>query len=110
MEDDVVSNFVSLNERAMNVANALASNSAALRLEVHDVGGARIIDCGVKVKGSLQGGLGLAWACVADLANISLVPGVVDGIACPHIHLWSDQPVLACMASQYAGWQISAGK
>jgi methenyltetrahydromethanopterin cyclohydrolase len=98
-----------LNERAMNVANVMAS-SAALRLEEHDVGGARVIDCGVKVKGSLQGGLGLAWACVADLASVSLVPGDVDGFACPHVHVWTDQPVLACMASQYAGWQVSAGK
>jgi methenyltetrahydromethanopterin cyclohydrolase len=99
-----------LNEGAKVVADSMASNSSALRLEVHNVGGARIIDCGVKVKGSVHGGLGLAWACVANLANITLVPGAVDGFACPHVHFWTDQPVLACMASQYAGWQISAGK
>src|SRR5436309_779957 len=47
---------------------------------------------------------------MAGLADICLVPGDVAGIACPHIQVASDQPVLACMASQYAGWQIAVGK
>src|SRR5207237_7585271 len=48
--------------------------------------------------------------CLADLAEVSLVPGDVDGTACPVVQVVTDQPVLACMASQYAGWQVSAGK
>ncbi len=101
---------ITLNERAIIVADEMAANPMPLRIEVFDIGGARVLDCGVKVKGSLQAGLDLARACLADLAWVSLVPGDVDGIACPHVHVWSDQPVLACMASQYAGWQVSAGK
>ncbi len=94
----------------MAVASEMASHSMALRIELVDAGGARVLDCGVKATGSLQAGLGLARVCLADLASVNLVPGDVGGIACPHVHVWSDQPVLACMASQYAGWQVSVGK
>ena len=38
------------------------------------------------------------------------MPGDVAGIACPVVQVFTDVPVLACMASQYAGWQISVGK
>jgi methenyltetrahydromethanopterin cyclohydrolase len=31
-------------------------------------------------------------------------------VLCPEVQVATDHPVLACMASQYAGWQIEAGK
>src|SRR5436190_2231455 len=88
----------------------MAANAAALRIETLSVGGARVIDCGIKSAGNLQAGLGLARVCLADLATVSLVPGEIDGIPCPHVQVWTDQPVQACMASQYAGWQVQVGK
>ena len=72
--------------------------------------GARIIDCGVKTPGGLQAGLALARVCLAGQAEISLIPGDVAGVACPSVVVNSDHPILACMASQYAGWPISVGK
>src|SRR5262249_24904310 len=35
--------------------------------------------------------------------EVSLVPG-------PAVQVYSDDPVRACMASQYAGWHVSVGK
>jgi methenyltetrahydromethanopterin cyclohydrolase len=58
----------------------------------------------------LQAGLALARVCLAGQADVTLVPGDVAGIPCPVVQVSSDVPVLACMASQYAGWQIKAGK
>jgi methenyltetrahydromethanopterin cyclohydrolase len=34
----------------------------------------------------------------------------VGEVPVPHIQVATDHPVAACMASQYAGWQISVGK
>jgi methenyltetrahydromethanopterin cyclohydrolase len=100
-----------LNERAQAVAEALAANAAALRIHVQSTAaGARVLDCGVQAAGGLQAGLGLARVCLADRADVTLVSGDVGGIACPHIQVATDHPVLACMASQYAGWQIRVGK
>ena len=102
---------MSLNERAARLADYAASNATALRIAVSTTsGGAKIIDCGVKTPGGLQAGLALARVCTAGQAEITLAPGDVAGIACPTVLVNSDAPILACMASQYAGWQINVGK
>ncbi len=102
---------LTLNERALAVAEALVANAAALRIDVQSTtAGARVLDCGVRAAGSLQAGLGLARVCLADRADVTLVPGDVGGVACPQVQVATDHPVMACMASQYAGWQIRVGK
>ncbi len=102
---------VTLNARAQKLTQALLEQAAAHRVELSHVGGATVVDCGVRAPGSLQAGLTLARICLSDLATVTLVPGEVDGVACPLVHVGSDHPVLACMASQYAGWQVApAGK
>ena len=102
---------LTLNERALRLADYAASNAAALRIQVHtSTSGAKIIDCGVKTPGGLQAGLALARVCLAGQAEIALAPGEVAGVACPSVVVNSDHPLLACMASQYAGWPISVGK
>jgi methenyltetrahydromethanopterin cyclohydrolase len=88
----------------------MASTAGPLHIDVHTIGGARVLDCGIKVSGGVQTGLALARVCLAGQAELSLLPGEVAGIACPQIQVVSDQPVLACMAAQYAGWQIAVGK
>jgi methenyltetrahydromethanopterin cyclohydrolase len=100
-----------LNERAQRLADHLAATAAGLRVAVQATSqGARIIDCGVNVVGGLQAGLALARICMAGQADVGLVPGEVERIACPAVQVTTDQPVLACMAAQYAGWQIAVGK
>lgn len=101
----------SLNERAQRLADHMSGTAAALRIAAHAAeGGGRTLDCGIKTPGGLQAGLALARVCLAGQAEISLVPGDVAGVACPLVQVSSDAPVLACMASQYAGWQIAVGK
>src|SRR5579872_6911233 len=98
----------SLNERALRVADDMAARAADLRIVVQTTGnGARVLDCGVKASGGIAAGLGLARACLAGLAEVSLVPGPME---LPLVQVTTDHPVLACMASQYAGWQVSVGK
>ncbi len=99
-----------LNEQALQRADALEANAAALRIGVHRQGGARLIDCGLASPGGLQAGLGLARVCLADRAEVSLVPSSLPEAPGPAVQVATDDPVLACMASQYAGWQVSVGK
>ncbi len=102
---------VTLNERAQRLADHLAGNASTLRIAVQTTSqGARILDCGVNVVGGVQAGLALARVCVAGQADISLVPGEVERVGCPVVQVTTDHPVLACMAAQYAGWQIAVGK
>jgi methenyltetrahydromethanopterin cyclohydrolase len=100
-----------LNERAQLLADHMAANAAGLRIAVqHTPAGARVLDCGVQVEGGLQAGLWLARVCLAGLAEVTLVPGDVDAVPCAQVSVASDQPVNACIAAQYAGWQIKVGK
>jgi methenyltetrahydromethanopterin cyclohydrolase len=39
-----------------------------------------------------------------------LAPGVSESLGLPIVQVASDYPVQACLASQYAGWQIAVGK
>lgn len=101
---------LTLNERALRVAEEMIARAFELRIEVRNLGGARVLDCGIQAEGGLQAGLGLARVCLAGLGDVTLVAGDTAGIPCPQVQVQSDQPVLACMASQYAGWQVAAGK
>lgn len=102
---------MSLNEKALRLADHMAATAAALRIAVTNTpNGARILDCGVAVEGGLQAGLAMARVCLAGQAEVALVPGSWDDLPVPLVQVHSDHPVLACMASQYAGWQVSVGK
>ena len=100
-----------LNRRALDLCDALERQAAELRVSVSLTSGVtRIIDCGVQAQGGLAAGLMMARACLAGLAEVSIVPARADVWPGPAIQVVTDQPLAACMASQYAGWQLSAGK
>ncbi len=102
---------MTLNDRAWRLADQLAADAESLRIAVsQDPGGARILDCGVRTDGGLAAGIGMARVCLADLADVTLLPPGGADLPCPQVQVATDHPVLACMASQYAGWQISVGK
>jgi methenyltetrahydromethanopterin cyclohydrolase len=44
----------------------------------------------------------MARTCLSDLAEVTLVPGEFG----PAVQVWTDDPVRACLGSQYAGWQV----
>ncbi|MGZ0170508.1 MAG: methenyltetrahydromethanopterin cyclohydrolase [Planctomycetales bacterium] len=71
--------------------------------------GATILDFGVDSTGSLKAGTLLANLCMAGLGDVSVVPGQVDGIGVPTVQVQTDDPVEACLLSQYAGWSVSVG-
>jgi len=96
--------MTTLNERAYELANAMAADAEALGITVSTLEcGTRIIDCGVKAAGSIEAGRRLAEVCMAGLGTIEFSEHS-DELA---VTVASDDPVAACMASQYAGWQIT---
>lgn len=95
--------MTNLNDRAWRIADEFAIQSEPLRCGVSFLAGCRIIDCGVKQVGSLEAGKRLAEVCLAGLGNVQLAQG-------PAVVVQTDQPLLACMASQYAGWQLTGEK
>lgn len=99
-----------LNQLALNVARSIQEHAERLKVHVTQTALATIIDCGVNTPGSLEVGLLLARVCLADLARVEVVPYRANNLDLPGIQVSTDSPVLACLASQYAGWQVSVGK
>ena len=54
--------------------------------------------------GGIEAGLAMARVCLADLASVAIVPPSPGGWS--HVRVQTDHPVLACLGSQYAGWEI----
>jgi len=102
---------LTLNERAWQLADRLADQADDLRIAVHrNAGQSWLLDCGAQAPGGLQAGLALARICLAGLAEVSLVPGgPLPGLPGVQVQVVTDHPVRACLASQYAGWQIQVG-
>ena len=96
--------MTTMNERAWKVADLIESDADRLRVGVSKVAGTRVIDCGGAVTGSLRAGVLMARACLADLADVEIEPGESG----PLVQVWTDDPVRACLGSQYAGWQVKA--
>lgn len=102
---------MNLNQRAHRVVEGLLARAEERKVAVHTIErGGCFVDCGIAVRGGLLAGLDLARVCLADLADVSIIPGDVAGRSCPVVQVVTDHPVRACLGSQYAGWAISEGK
>ena len=107
---------LSVNARARPLVQALVADAAALGLGVRqEPDGVLIVDAGLAVRGSVEAGLRVAEICMGGLGRVSLRHGAaIGGGAHASWPVWLDvssaQPVLACLASQYAGWSLAASK
>ena len=84
--------------------------AARFKIHGHDVAAATVIDAGIDTPGSLAAGIWMSQLCMSDLAKIDLCridPAVFA--AEWGVSVRTDDPVAACLASQYAGWPVSAG-
>lgn len=98
---------LSLNDRARALADRLADDADALRIAVRVLpGGVRVIDCGSAVRGGLEAGRRFAEITMGGLGSVAFAPVVIEGRSLPGLTVVTDHPALACLASQYAGWQI----
>lgn len=95
-----------LNSRAAVLCAEISSQVEQISLPC----GTTVYDCGVAHAGSREVGLLLARICLADLAEVSVVSGKPTGWAGDMVSVSTDSPIAACMASQYAGWQITGEK
>jgi methenyltetrahydromethanopterin cyclohydrolase len=103
---------VSVNASSARLVARLIDDAARLRVDVTRTdGGTVIVDAGVNAKGSAEAGILIARICMNGLGRVA------RRVAYDSAPLWPDfievhtsNPVLACLASQYAGWSLSATK
>lgn len=99
-----------LNQRATAIAERCEADASRVNIDVHQIGGARVLDFGVKGRGGLEAGRLLAEICLAGLGEATIGTGRLGELVWPHVTVSTDHPLEACLLSQYAGWQIAVGK
>lgn len=100
---------MNLNKRAFTLCVPLLSGAERLGIEAHaSACGATILDFGVNAPGSVEAGVLLARISMADLGvvEVSRTPDDARGA----VQVDVAQPVMACLAAQYAGWEIKGDK
>ena len=96
-----------LNQRSQRICDFLGQLEDELRIKRHVLDSKAVVyDYGVEAEGGLRAGVHLAEICLAGLAEVKLVPGTFGQT----VSVYTDHPVFACLASQYAGWQVSHEK
>jgi methenyltetrahydromethanopterin cyclohydrolase len=100
--------LLSVNTRAAPLVERLCDDADALRIRVtRDAPGVRIVDAGIGVAGGIAAGIAVAEICMGGLGHVTLRSG--EGWP-SWLDVRSSSPVLACLASQYAGWSLAATK
>jgi methenyltetrahydromethanopterin cyclohydrolase len=90
-----------LNDRARELADRLAAD---VLVEVTTLAnGTRLIDCR---EGGFAAGRAFAEICMGGLGEVSYTPLTLEGRWFPGLTVTTDQPAVACLAAQYAGWKI----
>ena len=69
-----------------------------------------IIDAGINFHGGLEAGRLISEICLGGLGNVSLTHTSTAPQWPLSVYVHSSNPVLACLGSQYAGWQLSHGE
>ena len=101
---------ISVNRRAAALTAALRGDAMILNLGVaRGPLGETLIDAGAKQRGGVEAGLRIAEICMGGLGAVRLTTDNATPRWPWTIAVSSSQPVIACLASQYAGWSLAHG-
>jgi methenyltetrahydromethanopterin cyclohydrolase len=103
---------LSVNASSERLVARLIDDAARLHVEITRTdGGTVIVDAGVNAKGSADAGVLIARICMGGLGRVARRIAFDSAPLWPvFIEVHTSNPVLACLASQYAGWSLSATK
>jgi len=102
----------SINQLAIKVVKEIIAHDDELGVKVVKMPcGATLIDMGLRAKGSFQAGLLYTRVTLGDMAIVNLGTWKLDNdFSFSSIELVVSEPLIACLASQIAGWQLGKGE
>lgn len=101
----------SVNQLAAPIAQKMIEQAEALRIGVETLSnGTTVIDAGVKVPGGLEAGRLVGEICLGGLGDVRFSFNGNFKRWRTSIDVYTSNPVIACLASQYAGWSLSHGE
>jgi methenyltetrahydromethanopterin cyclohydrolase len=99
---------ISVNALAGRCVDRLVADAASLRVEVsRGRSGELLIDAGQDAAGGIAAGLRMAEICMGGLGTCT-VSDSGSGNAPFKLTTRTNNPVIACLASQYAGWKLAS--
>ena len=99
---------ISINKTVKPLVEKLLDTADQLNISVHTTdGGAKIIDAGINYNGCLESGRLITEICMGGLGKVDLTMSSNISNWPLTINVHSTDPVLSCLASQYAGWNLS---
>ncbi len=102
---------LSINTLTGHLVDRLIADAAKLRVSVSKgARGETIIDAGKGARGGIEAGLRIAEICLGGLGTVQLSPTGSNPRWPFEISVRTTDPVIACLASQYAGWALSHGE
>ncbi len=102
---------LSINTLAGRLVDRMVAEAAQLRVSVSKgQRGETIIDAGKGARGGIEAGLRIAEICLGGLGTVTLSPTGSNRLWPFELSVRSADPVIACLASQYAGWALSHGE
>ena len=101
----------SVNKLTGPLVQELIDNADKLRLDVQTLeNGCTIIDAGINVLGGLEAGRIITEICLGGMGTVSLSHTPYTDNWPITVNVYTSNPVLACLGSQYAGWSLAHEK
>ena len=101
----------SLGRTVQPLVEQLIADAGILRLGVRrSAAGATLIDGGIEATGGIEAGRRIAEICLGGLGRVELGGGPSLPGAPFRLTVATADPMLACLASQYAGWSLAHGE
>ena len=102
--------MLSVNELALEIFDNLADLAEEFNCAYHELdNGARIVDCGVAVRGGYAAGRAFTEICMGGLGEVNFRMGHIRDFPMPFIDVNTDFPAISCLGAQKAGWTVKVG-
>ena len=102
--------FPSVNQMVAPLVRKLIDDAAVLKIRVDKLtNGTTVIDAGIACDGSIEAGRRIIEICLGGLGKAQIKTSDTFQNWRWSIDVYTSHPVLACLASQYAGWSLEHG-
>ena len=101
--------MISVNKKANILVEELIENKDYYRVNVEKGhNGCTIIDAGINALGNMESGRIISEICLGGLGRVHILNTMQDQEWPLTVHVNTNDPVISCLGSQYAGWSLSS--
>ncbi len=103
-----MTHHVKINELTLKLVEKIIENKEFYKAEIHKFdSGATVLDM---TNASWNGGKLVGEICMGGLGTVDFTSYNLDGHYMPSVNVYTSEPIISCMASQLAGWNVKLKK